>query len=223
MPTSLVCISASNIAHQPSQDSTSFKICQIAIREASKILSDVQGAIIELKNKSIQPCAGCGACFDSRRCAQGDDFNSIYAEIIRADILLIVSPHYAPIPAKLSALLEKMEQITFLHWGRDPSYTSEVSGKPTGVISHGGGGQWALKSYKSMVNDTIANALDTIQLRLIPFDEEWNTGLSLPVKKAVFNDNDIFPFQEYNWDCIGGAISAYVKRIAETVPGAAAL
>ena len=126
-----------------------------------------------------------------------------------------MSPHYAPIPSKLSALLEKMEQITFLHWGKDNSYQSEVYGKRTGVISHGGGEAWALKSYKKMVNDTIANALDTIQMNLIPFNDEWNTGISLPVKKASFHDDNIFPSQEYDWEFIACKIKEYIDKVVD--------
>ena len=62
-----------------------------------------------------------------------------------ADYLFFVSPHYAPIPAKLCMLLEKMEQITFLHWWRDETYQSELFGKLAGIISHGGGGENALE------------------------------------------------------------------------------
>ena len=126
--------------------------------------------MIELKNHTIHPCTGCGGCYESRRCLVDDNFNYIYSEIIESDVIFIISPHYAPIPAKLAASLEKMEQITFLHWVKDNSYQSEVFGKITGVISHGGGGRWALKSYKKMVNDTIANALDTIQMKKAPIE-----------------------------------------------------
>ena len=211
----LVCISASNIAHQKPESSTSYKICQIAAREMSKAISGVQSKIIELKTKTIHPCVGCGKCLDSHRCVYSDDFNQIYDDIADADTVFIVSPHYAPIPAKLAAMLEKMEQITFLHWGKDSSYKSEVYGKPAGVISHGGGGEWALKSYKKMVNDTITNALDTIQMKVVPFSDEWDTGLSLPVDKVVFQDSSIFPLQEYDWDFIADKITLYVAAVAK--------
>jgi len=210
----LVCLSASNIARQNSEDSTSYKICRIVIDAISKGTNEIETNIIELKNRTIQPCVGCGKCFASHRCVQSDDFNRIYAEIIKADLVFIVSPHYAPIPAKLTALLEKMEQVTFLHWGKDHSYQSEVFEKPVGIISHGGGDAQALKSYKRMVNDTIANALDTIQMRVIPFSDEWNTGISLPVKSSTFHDGDIFPAQEYDWDFIVDAVSKYVDQTA---------
>lgn len=92
-----------------------------------------------------------------------------FCEIIKkhcfTKLLFFVSPHYAPIPAKLCMLLEKMEEITFLHWWKDNAYQSELYHKPAGIISHGGGSDRALSSYKAMVNDTIANALDTIQLK----------------------------------------------------------
>jgi len=155
-------ISASNIIGVKSENSTSYKICEIAKSEVQNRCNDASHDILELKHYSMTPCVGCGKCRLSHRCVFNDDFNYIYTKIIACDSIIIVSPHYAPIPAKLSILLEKMEQITFLHWGRDNSYKSEVHGKPTGVISHGGGESWALKSYKLMVNDTIANALDTI-------------------------------------------------------------
>ena len=106
-----------------------------------------------------------------------------------------------------------MEQITFLKWGKDSSYKSEVYGKLAGVVSHGGGGDWALKSYKKMVNDTIANALETIQMIVIPFSDEWNTGISLPVEKVSFDDSTIFPKQEYDWEFITNKISAYVTNM----------
>ena len=213
----LICISASNIVHQNAKDSTSYKICEILTGEVMKKMPGVESGIIELRNKSILPCVGCGNCFHSHRCIVDDDFNDIYEEMIRADIVFIVSPHYAPIPAKLAAVLEKMEQITFLHWGKNNDYQSEVFGKPTGIISHGGGESWALESYKRMVNDTIANALDTIQLKLIPFSHEWNTGISLPVKKATFHEDGVFPLQEYDWGFITAEISAYVDQVITVV------
>jgi len=213
----IVCISASNIVHQSSENSISYRLCELALNELGKEITEAKGSIIELKYKNIQPCVGCGKCYVSHRCVHNDDFNSVYIEIIRADIIVIVSPHYAPIPAKLAALLEKMEQITFLHWGKDNTYKSEVFCKPAGVISHGGGGEWALKSYKNMVNDTIANAIDTIQLKIVPFNQEWNTGISVPVKKVAFTKDSVFPHQEYDWDLITAKISEYIRQIIKYV------
>ena len=208
-------ISASNMVGVKSEESTSYKICEIAKSLIQNKYGNEMHSILELKNRHLIPCIGCGKCWASHRCVLNDDFNDIYTQIIACELLLIVSPHYAPIPAKLAALLEKMEQITFLHWGRDNSYKSEVYGKATGVISHGGGEDWALKSYKLMVNDTIANALDTIQVKLIPFNDEWKTGISLPVRKASFSDASIFPTQEYDWEKLTQQIASYTDLLTQ--------
>ena len=209
----VTCISASNITGKGAKNGTSYEICKIIINEINKTLQEASGNIVELKNLTIQSCVGCGKCYHYHRCVIDDDFNNIYIEIINTDIVFIVSPHYAPIPSKLSALLERMEQITFLHWGKDNEYQSEVYGKKTGVISHGGGGTWALDSYKKMVNNTIANALDTIQMKLVPFNDEWNTGISLPVEKVIFQGNDLFPSQEYDWEFITNRIKEYADKV----------
>ncbi len=92
-------------------------------------------------------------------------------------------------------LLEKMEEIAFLHWWKDSGYRAEAWGIPAGIVSHGGGAGWALKSYKAMVNDTIANA--TIQCLVVPYHSPWDTGLALPVSR-VEEGAGIFPIQRYD-------------------------
>ena len=209
----IVCISASNMAGSGGK-SVSCRLCQRAAEILAK--RGVSCEILDLRDVRLSPCTGCGQCFDSRRCCCDSDFNALYDAIVGADALVLVSPHYAPIPARLCMLLEKMEEITFLHWWRDGAYRSELYGLPVGVISHGGGGEWALASYKAMVNDTIANALDTIQCRVVPFDGQWATGLSLPVAQ-VHEDDSIFPAQEYDWPAIETKLTQYMERILETL------
>ena len=45
-----------------------------------------------------------------------------------------------------------MEEITFLHWWKNNKYKSEGYKVSVENILHGGVFDWALKSYKSMVN-----------------------------------------------------------------------
>ena len=113
-------------------------------------------------------------------------------------------------------VLEKMEEITFLHWWKDNTYQSEVYHLPVGIISHGGGSDWALKSYKAMVNDTIANALDTIQCKVIPHNSQWNTGISFPVQRVLEKD-DIFPIQEYDWHLIMRKLTEYTEMVLKEI------
>lgn len=206
-----VCISTSNIMHSGSR-STSYQLCDKVKNEFE--LNKVSCEIIDLREYDLSPCIGCGKCFNSKRCCRDKDFNIIYNKITAADYVFFVSPHYAPIPAKLCMLLEKMEEITFLHWWKDNTYQSEVYNIPTGIISHGGGSDWALASYKAMVNDTIANALDTIQLKTIPYSEEWNTGISIGVHNVEEN-SDIFPIQKYDWCENDKKIHKYVAKVIQ--------
>ena len=211
----VLCISSSNIINKNLEESTSYLICKSIINSLGD--KNVQSEIIDLRMCVLNPCTGCGKCYATHRCCCDTEFNTIYEKIINSNAVFIVSAHYAPIPAKLSMILEKMEQITFLHWGRNNSYQSEVYGLPTGVISHGGGADWALQEYKRMVNDTIGNALNTIQMKLIPYSKDWNTGISLPVKNAKFISEDIFPKQEYDWEEINKTIANYAEMVISEV------
>lgn len=208
-----ICISASNIRNSYNE-SISYKFC----KEVEKVLKGegISCEILDLRNYDLEPCIGCGKCFDSKRCCRDEDFNVIYNKIAGVDCIFFISPHYAPIPAKLSMLLEKMEEITFLHWWKDNTYQSELYQLPAGIISHGGGSDWALLSYKAMVNDTIANALDTIQCKLVPYNDEWDTGISLPVCK-VEEEKGIFPIQKYEWNTIEEKIREYVEIIVGAI------
>lgn len=216
----VTCISASNIKQSGTVSSTSYHICESVVSSILNRGIPCASSIIDLREYPVSPCIGCGKCYDTHRCAGDDAFNRIYETVMRSDAVFIVSPHYAPIPAKLCMVLEKMEQITFLHWGKDGTYKSEVYGIPTGIISHGGGAEWALPEYRRMVNDTIANALVTIQLKPVPFSEEWKTGISLPVRHVENVNDSVLPVQEYDWNDLDRRIADYVAVVMKSLPAA---
>jgi len=211
----VVCISASNIK-QSKDKSTSLIACQIIEKILkTKLKRDaITVDIIRLADAELSPCTGCGRCFETGKCAIYDDFNSIYSKIAKSDAVFIVSPHYAPIPAKLSILLEKMEQPTFLHWFHDNSYKPATYKKPVGIIAHGGGGEKGmLHSYKEMVLDTIANALQTIMMDVVGIDDEWLNGVVFPVKEVQKSKNEIFPIQIYDWAEIEKRLTPLVEKV----------
>lgn len=67
-----------------------------------------------------------------------------------------------------------------------------------------------------MVNDTIANALDTIQCKTIPYNSEWNTGISLPVQE-VLEEDSIFPIQKYDWNFLAQKLREYVELVLREI------
>ncbi len=156
---------------------------------------------LELKKFELSPCLGCGRCSDIRRCGRDKDFNRIYEEILGAEYLFFVSPRYAPIPAKLCMLMEKMQQATFLHLQRDKAYQSELHGKLAGIISFGEGGSSGERNHKLMVNDTIARTLLDIQVKVVPYNSKWDTGIF---------------FQKFDWKKGEEALQKYVEVTVQT-------
>ena len=210
-------ISASNMVHAK-KESTSLEVCQIIEKIIKTKLTGngVQLEIIRLVDASLSPCTGCGKCFMMNKCATDDSFNNIYSRIAQSDALFIVSPHYAPVPSKLCMLLEKMEQISFLNRFHDINYRPIVYKKPVGIDAHGGSSDdAALHSYKAMVLDTIANALQTIMMDVVGLNEEWPTGIAFPVKEILQDEDEIFPIQLYDWTDIENRVTPLVLRVIE--------
>ena len=93
-----LCISASNIVNSSSK-SISYQISNIVKRALE--LNGIPCEIIDLREYNLSPCVGCGKCYDSKRCCIDKDFNSLYNKFVESTCVFFVSPHYAPIPAKL--------------------------------------------------------------------------------------------------------------------------
>ena len=210
-------ISAANMVHAK-KESTSLTVCQIIEKIIKTKLTgnDIQIENIRLVDAGLSPCTGCGKCFMMNKCWNDDCFNNIYSRIAQSDALFIVSPHYAPIPARLCMLLEKMEQISFLNRFHDINYHPIVYKIPVGIIAHGGGStDAALRSYKDMVLDPIANALRTIMMDVVGLDEEWPAGISFPVKEVLRDEDEIFPLQLYDWADIENRLTPLVLEVIE--------
>jgi hypothetical protein len=211
----IMTISAANMVHAR-KESTSLAVCLLIERIIKTKLTgnDMQMENIRLVDASLSPCTGCGKCFMMHKCCSDDCFNNIYSRIAQSDALFIVSPHYAPIPAKLCMLLEKMEQISFLNRFYNIKYRPIVSRIPVGIIAHGGGSDdLALRSYKAMVLDTIASALRTAMMDVVGLDEEWPTGIAFPVKEVLQDEDAIFPVQLYDWADVEDRVTPLVISV----------
>ena len=211
----IMTISAANVVHAR-KESTSLEVCHLIekIIKTRLVGNDMQIENIRLIEAGLTPCTGCGKCFKMNKCWHDDYFNNIYSRIAQSDALFIVSPHYAPIPARLCMLLEKIEQISFLNRFHDTRYRPAAYQIPAGIIAHGGGsGDTALRSYKEMVLDTIANALRTAMIDVVGLDEEWPTGAAFPVKEVLRDKEEIFPVQRYDWADIETRLEPLVLKV----------
>jgi multimeric flavodoxin WrbA len=215
----VVCLSASNMKNTI-RNGTSTRVCGIieTVIKKNPQSKNTQVGILRLVEADLTPCTGCGECFETGQCSATDDFNGIYEKIAGSDALFIVSPHYAPIPAKLCILLEKMEQIAYLPWFHNPDHQSRLYKKPVGIIAHGGGSyEKALFSYQKMVLDTISNALETAMMEVVGLDEKRPNGLVFPVQEVRKDETKIFPVQIYDWEDIEHRITPLVNKVIEKV------
>lgn len=85
----------------------------------------------------LQPCRVCNQCERLRKCSLSDDFNTVYADCLQADVIVVVSPYYAPIPSKLAAFLERlmMISITPVSFGRNPGRAFPLQKKWCAVLN----------------------------------------------------------------------------------------
>ncbi len=72
--------------------------------------------IIRMADENISHCSSCYDCTQRNACVVNDDFQSIYSKMISADAIFIISPVYAVIPSKLTALFERQALWLKLFW-----------------------------------------------------------------------------------------------------------
>lgn len=212
----ITCISSSNIKHAKDYG-TSSKICSLIKKMViNKGQNLITVEVIQLVDYELSTCIGCGKCFKKSVCLHDEGFNKIYSKVIKSDGLFVVSAHYAPIPSKLSMLLEKMEQLAFLPRFHKDEDRSLLYKKPVGIIGHGGGTEEVINGYKGVVLNTIANALSyPIEMDILGVNEEWPNGIVFPVKEVIKDENSIFPIQKYDWEDIKVRIEPLVNHMID--------
>lgn len=192
----IVALSGANIKHQ--SKGTSVRLAELMVEMLRK-QAHLTGEIVALVDKRIEPCIGCGGCANSGDCVIDDDFAALYEKLINADGIVIVAPHYAPIPAKLCALLERVESIAFLNRWRDSTWPSPLGGKPVALIGHGGAaGEDVQRFYHEVVLIPLKNALGyPVEANVVRVDEWPHIGVVTGPAKVL--SGDVFPIQEYDW------------------------
>jgi len=109
-----VCISASNVSKMD-HDGTSAKVGRTIGEMIRNQKTDAGFELINLMDSRLYPCIMCAKCFRTNRCAHDLAFNELFDKMVKADGLFMVVPHYALIPAKLTIVLEKVQEFAFLH------------------------------------------------------------------------------------------------------------
>jgi multimeric flavodoxin WrbA len=72
---------------------------------------------IKMSEIKIDGCIDCQLCSKTGKCEQSKVFNDMFEEtldkLVKSDIILFITPIYAPYPSRLIALIERLFSISF--------------------------------------------------------------------------------------------------------------
>jgi hypothetical protein len=216
-----VCISAANI-EVARNHSASVRTCQLA---GSILAFECPGASIEvvpLIDFDMKPCRMCGECVEFLRCTRDTAFNRVFEKMMSAQGLLVVVPHYAPLPSKLMMLLEKMQEMAYLGWCNDETnFRFPLSGVPIAIIGHGGQtAPEALEYYQRTLVEPVAGAFAGCGLRIVGAGAQASHGVSFGIQSLKKVPGSIFVDIQHDWDDIRGRITPLVKNLAAAATAA---
>jgi NAD(P)H-dependent FMN reductase len=180
---------------------------------SERIGSEIEVQITPLLDYEMKPCRMCGECFTLGECARDKAFNQLYRQLVDSDGIFLVCPHYAPFPSKVMILLEKLQEMIYLKSCADPSYQFPLSHKPVGIIVHGGQTEEALPYYRAALLEPLANALASVQMRVIGADDEWARGIAFGIQRLTLPSDSIFVSIEHDWPQIEQRVEKLVEKV----------
>jgi multimeric flavodoxin WrbA len=170
----MIILSASNVGPSGSASRSLALARRLAERLGGR--SGGPAEVVDLRGYPIQSCDMCEGCASSGRCVQPDRFNELKARLDAHDSLAVVCPHYAGVPSRLMALLEKLQEMAYLAQCQGKPATP---GKAFAVLAHGGmtGGYEA--AYVASLIVPLANAARSLGWTVL------NEGLAEPLVLGV--------------------------------------
>lgn len=128
----MLVISASNVAM------TGNKAQSLVVANKIGELFEKKGeavAVVDLRDFGIEFCDMCQGCAKTGRCTKNDDFNRFLGLWQEHEKIVVVCPHYAGIPAKLVAIVEKLQEMSYLGYclGKSGGHAKSAL-----ILAHGG-------------------------------------------------------------------------------------
>lgn len=149
-----------------------------------EVLGELDGAgweteLVKVGGTAIRGCIACQKCFENKdnECAvKKDNFNEIFAKMLKADAMILGSPTYfAAVSADLKALVERAGYVAYAN---DHAFSGKV-GAAVVAVRRGG----ATHAY-----DTI-NHMFQMSRMILPGSTYWNMGIGLD-KEDVTGDDE---------------------------------
>ena len=214
----VLCISASNVK-ETGDGSASIQIGRAIGRIFQKEgIPDPGVEILPLVKYDLKTCILCGQCYKTSRCLYDEDFNRLYERLASADAVFFVVPHYAPLPAKLMILLEKVNEIVYANSRMNPNYIVPFRRTPAAVIGHGGmiESEKVLRYYHDILITPVALTLKRLSFQLARPGRPYLYGMPVGLKNqnSIRTSPDaIFPVFTHDYELIEKKITPLVQDV----------
>lgn len=208
----ILCISCSNVAGY-SETGTSANVCRII----KKLVEKQAGAsctvnIEKLHDYNPAACNMCMACAGKNECVYDSHFNKLFQKICQADLVFYVIPHYSIIPAKLTIIFEKMQEICYVNGCRDRNYIFPLIGKRAALIGHGGSPKEMEPYYRTYILNTVASVLKSVGVKIATYGEQNDNGVVFGVTGYIKKEGKDVPDMQIDWIQVEEMISGYVSE-----------
>ena len=214
----ILCVSCSNVRHKKNE-SASTKVCELVAEIARRKQESIAVETIQLVDYKLSNCIFCGQCQKDERCVYDEDFNQIYQKVKESDRVILVVPFYSVIPSKLIVIMEKVNQLYYTAWLKNPDTTFAFRGKKIAVIAHGGsvlhGNPDVVKVYRSLLLKPLNYSLTSFGFDVVGLDEDIVKGALFGVEGYINRDDVIFPDMVHNWDTVKDTISPLVNKLIQ--------
>lgn len=209
-----MCISASNVDNlerEGASNRTGHIIGELLHKRAP--WADFE--LVKLTDIGLEPCTMCGRCLGNNQCPYDPSFNQLFSKIAEATGLFLVVPHYAFVPAKLTIILEKLQEFAFLHSYNELPGPFVLAGKPVGLAVHGGmvENEKVIKEYEQVLLEPVANAMRGAGMQVVAGERGNLDGVVFGIKKVIKPTGKCLPEFEHQWDTITRRLSVLVANM----------
>jgi multimeric flavodoxin WrbA len=188
-----------------------------------EIVQERQGSIhvetIRLVDYKLSNCIFCGQCLHAEQCIYDEDFNQIYQKLKESDRIVLVVPFYSVIPSKLTMIMEKVNQIYYTAWLKNPDLAFALRGKKIAVIAHGGSvlqdNPNVEQVYRSLLLQPLHYSLTSFGFDVVGLDGDHVQGRTFGVEGYDNREDAIFPDMIHNWIEIKDTISPLVDQLIQ--------
>jgi len=173
---------------------------------------------INIRDYNIMPCHLCGKCVKSHTCVVDDAYKNLLEDIGEVDILFLVVPYYSPYPSKLMIFLEKLNEIFYSGWMKDPTYKHHLQNTKVGLVVHGGivDSDLVKNHYKTMMSSALSHTLKGLGFKVVEDEEDYKNGYAFGIEnesciKGV--KKEVFPIVSHRDDYIKDKIKVYTQFV----------